>query len=127
MEIGPTKPYRIGWWTHRWWPTRPLLAGLLTGNQPSRRADNDSRFVGRRKFIAPIVSRARKLRRPHRPWQAESDLCRFARRGFTPAAAQRKIQADEAHMQRYAQPSAYQLYRAIRARRWDRERMAMKG
>jgi hypothetical protein len=66
----------------------------------------------------------RSTRRPwlHRPWQAESDLCRFARRGFTARAAQRKLRGDENHVQRYGQPSLYQLYRSVRARRWERRR-----
>lgn len=113
----PYRAYRIGWWTHRWWPTRALVVGLITGNQLSRRGDNGSRFVGRRKFVKRIASRARRLRRPHRPWQAEAtdDGVRFARRSFTAAGAERRIRGDVAHQLRRGEPSPWQRRRTARA------------
>lgn len=90
--------YRIGYWTHRWWPTRALLVGLLTGNQPSPRADNGSRFVGRRKYVPIIARQLTEIRRPHRPWQAEYDGCRWAPRGWTKAGVLRKAERDRQHM-----------------------------
>jgi len=103
--------YRIGWWTHAWWPTRALLVGLLTGKQPSPRADNGSRYVGRRAFVAPIIRRLRKLGRPHRPWQAEPESLAwhvFCRRALTARGAERKMRADVAHYQEYGEPSRWQ-------------------
>lgn len=86
--------YRIGWWTHRWWPTRALVEGLLTGKQLSPRADTGSRHVGRIVFLKTMVRHLRLVRRPHRPWQAEVEGLQFARRAFTAAGAKRKIQYD---------------------------------
>lgn len=104
--------YRIGWWTHKWWPTQALILGLLTGNQPSRRADNGRRFVGRRRFIAPIVSRLRKIRRPHRPWQAEPvedpGFWFCCRRALTASGAERKMRADLRHAIEHAELSPWQ-------------------
>lgn len=91
-----TAPYRIGWWTHRWWPTRAILVGAVTGNQPSPRADNGSRFVGRRVYWRLIVRDLGYIRRPHRPWQSEALGGFNARRGFTAAGAERKMLADVA-------------------------------
>lgn len=108
--------YRIGWWTHAWWPTRPLLVGLLTGNQLSPRADNGRRFVGRRSFVRPVLSRLWKIRRPHRPWQAEaSDVSRFCRRALTAAGAERKMRADAAHVLLHGVPAPWQQRRARKA------------
>lgn len=109
-----TRPYRIGWWTHAWWPRRELLKGLVTGNQPTPRADGGRRFVGRRRFVKPIVDRLRRIRRPHRPWQAESDEGWIARRAFTPAGAERKILRDVEHYHRYGIASPYQYWRFLR-------------
>ena len=122
-----TTPYRIGWWTHKWWPSKPLLIGLLTGNQPSPRADNGSRFVGRRKFIEPIWRRLTKLRRPHRPWQAEAPGehgCRFARRALTAKGAERKMIRDLDHLWLMAEPSPWQR-RKTNTRRARRARAAV--
>lgn len=111
-----TAPYRIGWWTHAWWPTRPLLIGLLTGNQPSPRAGNGQRFVGRRWFVKPIMSRLRKIRRPHRPWQSEAptQATQFARRALTAAGAERKMLTDVEHAALHGEPSPYQARRTRR-------------
>jgi hypothetical protein len=106
-----TRPYRIGWWTHAWWPSKHLLVGLATGNQPSRRADNGSRYVGRHRFVDPLLRRLRLLRRPHRPWQAESGEGWFCRRAFTPTGAERKIVRDMEHFRRYGVMSPYQYWR----------------
>lgn len=92
---GETDAYRIGWWTHRWWPRSYNLYGLLTGCQRSPRADNGSRRVGRAVWLRQIVNDLRLIRWPHRPWQAESEQCRFARRAFTASGARRKILRDE--------------------------------
>lgn len=52
----------------------------------------------------------------HRPWQAESASCRFARRAFTGRAAQRKIERDAAYFLRTGRQSLWQRYR--RALAW---------
>ena len=80
---GGVDVYRIGWWTHRWWPTRHILRGLLTGHQPTPRADNGDTFVGRRKYLPDLWHRLTLIRRPHRPWQAEWDGCQRAPRAWT--------------------------------------------
>ena len=112
--------YRIGWWTHRWWPRRALVVGLLTGQQASPRADNGSRFVGRRviarELRRQIVRDLRMLRRPHRPWQAEASDLRFARRAFTAPGAEHKIETDVEHQRRYGHPSPWQHRQMRRAR-----------
>lgn len=88
--------YRIGWWRPWWRPMGGLVMGLLTGNQQSPRADNGSRFVGRRRFVAPLVRRARQARLPRRPWQAESDMFHMnAVRACTRRGAERKLRAAE--------------------------------
>lgn len=90
--------YRIGYWTHRWWPLRAQLVGLITGNQQSPRADNGSRYVGRRVWVKPILRNLKRIRRPHRPWQAEYEDCRWCRRAWTKAGALRKAESDRRHM-----------------------------
>ena len=113
-----TGPYGIGWWAHPWWPTKKLLIGLATGNQWAPRADTGGYFVGRRRFVSDILRRLRLIRRPHRPWQAESGQgCWFARRAFTPDAAERKIVADMEHYLRHGLPSPYQYWRLRRKAR----------
>jgi hypothetical protein len=79
--------YRIGWWTHRWWPTRRLLRALVTGKQSAGRVD---RF----RLLKLMVRNLRLIRRPHRPWQAEAEGLQFARRAFTAEGAKRKIRYD---------------------------------
>jgi len=111
-----TRPYRIGYWTHRWWPSRAQVAGLLTGNQPSPRADNGSRRVGRAGYAKDTLRKLTLIRRPHRPWQAESAGTWFARRAFTASKAEGKILADEFHYLCYGQPSP-----------WQRRRLAKKN
>jgi hypothetical protein len=49
-------------------------------------------------------------RRWHRPWQSESDVCRFARRSFTAAGALRKMRRDDAAA-RIGRRTAYQRLR----------------
>jgi len=70
------------------------VRGLITGRQASPRADNGSRYVGRAVWLRQMARDLRLLRRPHRPWQAESEQCRFARRGLTARAAHRKMVRD---------------------------------
>ncbi len=104
--------YRIGWWTHNWWPTKALLVGLVTGRQPSRRADNGSRFVGRRYFIAPILSRLKRIGRPHLPWQAEptDDPGQWfrCRRGLTRESAKQLMLDDLIHVLQHGARSPWQ-------------------
>lgn len=88
--------YRIGWWRPWWRPMGGLMVGLLTGRQPSPRADNGSRFVGRRHFVAPLLRRAKRAQFPRRPWQAESEMFHMnAVRAFTRRGAERKLLAAE--------------------------------
>lgn len=112
-----TRPYRIGWWTHAWWPTQRLVAGLLTGKQSAPSADGRRHRIGRRRFAEPLLRRLRSIRCPHRPWQAESDALWFARRSFTAAGAERKVLADVAHHERHGLPSPYQYWRLLRKAR----------
>jgi hypothetical protein len=125
------KPYRIGWWTHRWWPDKGLLMCIATGNQLSPRADNGDRHVGRRPFFEVAVRRLRLIRRPHRPWQAEADgTPMFARRAFTPAGAAAKMQHDIDHttgvVTGHPIDSPWQLRRLARANA-ERVRAVRRG
>jgi hypothetical protein len=62
-------------------------------------------------------------RRPWPRWQSENpDLCRFARRGFTPGRARQKMERD-AHAALMGRRSLYQRWRWWRARKWDREHL----
>lgn len=111
----PIDSYRIGWWTHRWWPTMALLRGLLLGVNPS------GRKARRRYYAGAIIRRLRLIRRPHRPWQAETNdgTCRFARRAFTRKAAALKVYDDWKHARGlitgHPIDSPYQLRRTARA------------
>lgn len=107
--------YRIGWWTHSWWPTWALVSGLVSGNLPSTRVGGGGRFVGRRQFLATITRRVRLLRRPHRPWQAEAEgvAVRFARRALTATGAERKILRDVEHLLMTGSPSFWQRRRSF--------------
>lgn len=123
-----TQPYRIGWWTHAWWPTRALLGGLITGRHlvvrvGAEAATGGRPYVGRGRFLKAIRRRLRLIRRPHRPWQAESDRAdlglMFARRAFTAAGAERKIVADVHHVVVTGLPSPYQYLRLARKLRQE--------
>jgi hypothetical protein len=120
MTVDVVVSYRIGWWTHRWWPTAGLLRCLVTGRQLSPRADNGSRQVPRRAVTRTIVRRLRLIRRPHRPWQAEAEgELRFCRRALTAAGAEAKMRHDLAHtaglLTGYPIDSPWQLRRLARA------------
>jgi hypothetical protein len=102
-----TKPYRIGWWTHAWWPTWTLLRCLVTGRQA------DGQRAPRRAFAEVLGRRLGSFRRPHRPWQSEAPTwCRTARRGFTATGAQRKMERDVLAYLGTGQPSRWQRRRA---------------
>lgn len=86
----PTAAYRIGWWTHKWWPTWQLLRGLATGRQPG------GERVKRKNYGAVLWRRAKQFRRPHRPWQAEISMAGCscnARRAFTADGAAKRVKA----------------------------------
>lgn len=56
-------------------------------------------------------------------WQSECpDVCRFARRGFTPSMARRRMERD-AMIAMAGGRSLYQRWRLWRARRWDAENL----
>lgn len=91
-------PYRIGWWTHQWWPRKVMLVCFLIGKQPQPSAATGSRKAHRSYYAKHMLRRLRMIRRPHRPWQAEADVCRFARRAFTADGAVRKMTRDVEHL-----------------------------
>jgi hypothetical protein len=93
--------YRIGFWTHHWWPRKQILICLLTGKQPSPRADNGKRFVGRRPYVRVILRDLKLIRRPHRPWQAEYENCRWCPRAWTSEGARRKAERDLAYQRNH--------------------------
>lgn len=103
--------YRIGWWTHQWWPRKVMLVCLLTGKQPRPSAATGSRKAHRSYYVKHILRRLRMIRRPHRPWQAEADVCRFARRAFTAKGAARKMARDVEHLEREGRQSRFQRRR----------------
>jgi hypothetical protein len=98
----PTHAYRIGWWTHKWWPTRHLLRPAILG----RVVLADGSIRARRKpYWQALWRRIRLIRRPHRPWQAEvvtADCSCNARRAFTADGATKRVQA--LHRRRMAEP-----------------------
>lgn len=108
--------YRIGWWTHQWWPSRVILRCLLTGKQPSPRADNGTRKASRAYYVRLITSQMRRLKAPHRPWQSEAEgpATQFARRSFTAAGAQQAMQRDVDHWLRTGEASTWQRWRCWR-------------
>lgn len=125
MSTDETRPYRIGW------GRLPSLIGEYRRLIPmiARGVQGDGQRVQRRRWL-------RKIRRDlhivlthhpkyllHRPWQSEAEGLRFARRGFTPEAARRKMLADLECELLTGQPSRYQRYRRWRARRWDRKNL----
>lgn len=87
--------YHIGFWTHRWWPTRQEITGLIRGRQPTNSATPVK--VKRRVFADMIRRRLNLVRRPHRPWQAEYEGCQWCRRAFTAEGAHRKAARDRAY------------------------------
>ncbi|MDG4792116.1 hypothetical protein O7626_40590 [Micromonospora sp. WMMD1102] len=116
--------YRIGW-TRRFVPARLWLC-FLRGRQP------DGRRVSRSAYARRIWSYIRRwLVNPkdwlRQPWQAEAEGQRFARRGLTPAAAERKMRRDVEHEMLTGRRSLYQRYRWWRARRWDRANLPSGG
>lgn len=119
------QPYRIGW------GRLPRLAGEYRRLLPliARGTQGDGRRVPRLRWLRKIRRDLRVVltHHPkyllHRPWQAEADGLRFARRGLTERTATRRAMADLAHQQRTGQPSHYQRYRLMRARRWDRKHL----
>jgi hypothetical protein len=94
MPDPPTHAYRIGWWTHKWWPRKALLWCLLIGKQPTPAAATGSRKASRWYYVRTIARRLKMIRRPHRPWQAEiavRDCSCNARRAFTATGAARRV------------------------------------
>jgi hypothetical protein len=123
------QPYRIGWGrladlTRKYRRLIPLIA---------RGVQADGQRVPRRRWWSTIRRDLHMVltRHPkyllHRPWQAEADDQRFARRGFTAAAAARRMVADVDHEVLHGRPSRYQRYRRFRARRWDRKNLPARG
>lgn len=119
------QPYRIGW------GRLPRLIGEYRRLLPliARGVQGDGQRVPRRRWLHKIRRDLHTVltRHPkyllHRPWQAEADGQRFARRGFTAAAAARRVVADVDHEVLHGQPSRYQRYRRWRARHWDRKHL----
>lgn len=110
-----TRPYRIGWWTHPWWPRKVILRCFVTGRQP------DGKRVRRRGYLADMARNLKLVRRPHRPWQSEApSLWLFARRAFTAEGARRKMVRDYDYAVLHGRPSPYQRWR----RRWADRRAA---
>lgn len=106
-RLSASEPYRIGWWTHRWWPTTLMLRCLVRGRDPQ------GRRTRRWYYVTTIARRLRMLQRPHRPWQSEAPLhCEFARRGITAASAQRKMQRDVDQYLLHDEPSPWQQRKA---------------
>lgn len=119
------QPYRIGW------GRLPRLVGEYRRLLPMivKGVQGDGRRVPRRRWLPKIRRDLRTLltRHPkyllHRPWQAEADGQRFARRGLTAASAGRRMIADVDHEVLHGRPSRYQRWRRFRARRWDRKNL----
>lgn len=93
--------YRIGFWTHRWWPRKASLYGLLTGSQIGFHGATPppgwSRWRIRKSHGRTILRNLKLIRRPHRPWQAEYDECRWCPRAWTAQGARRKAERDLAY------------------------------
>jgi hypothetical protein len=119
------EPYRIGWGRlpHIATKYRRLLPMIARGQQ------GDGQKVARRRWWPTVRRDLRVLftHHPkyllHRPWQAEAEGQRFARRGLTPAVAARRMQADAAYQNRTGRSSPYQARRSRRARGWDRRNL----
>lgn len=119
------QPYRIGW------GRLPRLIGEYRRLIPmiARGVQGDGQRVQRRRWWPKIRRDLRTVltHHPkyllHLPWQAEADDQRFARRGFTAAAAARRMIADVDHEALHGMPSRYQRYWRWRARRWDRKNL----
>ena len=101
--------YRIGWWTHRWWPSSWVLGCLFRGRQPN------GRKVSRVRYLRTILRDLKRIRFPHRPWQSEYDDCRWCRRGWTAEQVRRLATADLHYQQRTGQWSPW-VSRRVRSR-----------
>ena len=119
------QPYRIGWgrlpdMIRKYRRLIPLIAKGIQA---------DGQRVARRRWVSTVRRDLRVLltRHPkyllHRPWQAEADDQRFARRGLTPTAAARRMIADVDYQALHGKPSPYQRWRRLRVRRWDRKNL----
>jgi hypothetical protein len=101
----PTTAYRIGWWTHKWWPTRELLWRALTGRVTVDTIHPVTVRSSRKAYRQALWRRVRLIRRPHRPWQAEMAVpgcsCN-ARRALTADGAVKRAKA--LHVRRMAAP-----------------------
>jgi hypothetical protein len=123
--VNDIQPYRIGW------GRLPRMIGEYHRLLPliARGIQGDGQRVPRRVWLPKIRRDLRMLltRHPkyllHRPWQAEHDAVRFARRGVRPETALRRLHADLDHLWVTGMPSRYQRYRLWRARRWDRRNL----
>lgn len=77
--------YRIGFWTHCWWGRKAMWKGLLLVRDPH------GRKASRTYYAKNIVKRLKLIRRPHRPWQAETDNVVWAARAWTKKGAENKV------------------------------------
>lgn len=111
--------YRIGYWTHRWWPRAFTLRQVVTGEQqhfrdPIHRTRKTRNSV-RRDAVQRIVRDLGKIRRPHRPWQAEYEDCRWCPRAWTAEGARKRAARDLAYQQATGQWAPW-IQRRVRAR-----------
>jgi hypothetical protein len=123
--VNEIEPYRIGWGRlpRLFGEYRRLLPMIAKGVQ------GDGKRVKRRRWLPKIRRDIKTVltHHPkyllHRPWQAEADDLRFARRGFRPETAVRRVVDDLEHLARTGEHSRYQRFRKWRARRWDRKNL----
>lgn len=125
MTDDQIRAYRIGW------GRLPRLIGEYRRLLPMivKGVQRDGRRAPRRRWL-PKIRRDLKTvftHHPkhllHRPWQAEVEGPRFARRGLTAATAERRMRADIEYEWRTGGRSPYQAMRWRRARRWDRRNL----
>lgn len=118
--------YRIGWGRvpRLVAEYRRLLPLIVAGKQ------GDGRKVARRRWLPKVRRDIRTVltHHPkyllHLPWQAEYDgPLRFARRGLTKRAAERRMRHDVEHELRTGQRAPYQAWRWWLARGWDRRNL----
>lgn len=118
--------YRIGWGrlSRIFAEYRRLVPMIAAGKQGDGQRVKRTRWLPKVRRDAWTVLTHHPKYLLHRPWQAEYDgPLRFARRGLTRRAAERRMIHDVEHEMRTGRRAPYQAWRWRLARGWDRRNL----